>query len=295
MGEKILTLGEKLDPAKAELVFARFQEIISQADQDTTEITSLTEDPLSTREVEEVKFNLLRQGRNLLADCANKVERSTELDEKEILSQLSRFSAELTLTASVYKTLSRSRKLRPEDIKGVSFEIRPAHEISNNAEIEAMIDIYRENFAPFFVASPRFEEDIINGFRAKFNTSSKTTLMRYQKNNQLLAFLRIDDIDENTKYFGSFNAGPKGSSIGLALLRTMIERVGGEYAIEVYVVKSETEKLKMYQKYGFEVVGEELNYHDTGIDLLKIKRPATKAPAEQNESQLISREFKNAI
>ncbi len=277
MGDKILSIGDNLKKQEAQIVFDQFSNIAGQIDHDTASIDSVLDGDikLTQEELENIKFNLLKQGRGLLVDFANKTEAGIEFSESDILQKLQSYSRDLTLTASVYKTLAKERALRPEELKGVNFEIKNASAAVSEVEINAMIEIYKENFQKYFQSDPAFKAAIIDGFRAKFNPSSKTNIFTYKKNNKLLAFLRVDDVRPGVKYFGSFNASLKGANIGQALLETLIKEVGAKNIIEAHVIKSEEKMLKMYTEvFGFKIVKEEPNYAGTEIDVVKIQRPA---------------------
>ena len=283
------------------MVFNKFANITGQIDSDTVNIDSVLEDDikLTEKELENIKFNLLKQGRSLLVDFANQTEKGASCEESNILEKLKNYLQDLTLTASVYKTLAKERALKPEELKDISFEIEHASAPINKTEINEMTRVYEENFQKHFKDNDAFRDAIVNGFQAKFGPDSKTNIFKYRKNDKLLAFLRVDDVQPGVKYFGSFNADLKGANIGQALLKTLIEQAGEDNIIEAHVIKSETKMLEMYIKmFGFKVVEEEPNYGNTGVDVIKIRRPATissKSPEKTNNDNQQIEDVRNEI
>lgn len=279
MSNKILSIGEntKNNPELADKIFAKYAEIVG----DAYEIENRVRDEFDKKDINgdelaTISRSLLFKGKSILEEYADKLAIDSEVDEQQILNDLDSCKADLLLTASINKEMYRQGG-RPEDIKGVTFDVDTIAGITNNGEIMKVVDqvvnstlegnpyisgtniksliskyateasplelekaqeiiemlnIYEKNFRG---KPDEMKNIIIDGFKQRLQEGSNdTTIYSYKKDGHLMAFVRIDKMEDGREYLGSFNVQKniQDSAIGSALMNTVLKERGEDTIIE---------------------------------------------------------------
>lgn len=154
-------------------------------------------------------------------------------------------------------------------------------------QVLQMLESYRINWKK----NSQYTPALLEGFVSKIlNGGEKTKLYMYTKQDDILVFLRIDDLDDGKKYFGSFNAKGdlKGLEAGDALLKKVMAELENETVLATCVPKEKVTSTYV-EKFNFIINGADLNYADTNSPLLKIER------AKKNSHYLYKNKSKEEI
>ena len=222
MGDKILTLGEKLPEVVAKIVFAKYGEIIDTVDN----IQKLLEDILpdkglneSQKEVGGIKESLLVRAKNLLVTFYDKKENNSG----ELLKDLDRYKSEILLYADTYKKLRESGKeIKLEEIKNTKIEI-----LSQEEKMKIANELWDITIAnrPFIKDEKEIEKRKKDFFSTIDNKDSDFYVLRHK--DKILAFCSFT-LDENGElYAESLNTESeiKGAQIGGEFFPTVLEKV----------------------------------------------------------------------
>ena len=267
MGEVILNIGERADSNEADVVFAKYAEIVSLTEKSRGELEDLfrNEKKLSDEELEKIVQNLVSKAGQILIKFSEKFgeENSTE----DLLQELEEYRADLILTASVYKGVNQD-EVSFEDLEDVEFESKNVNSLSES-EIKDMKDIYARNYE----YNPKFQRAILDNFD-NIIKEEKTKIYFYKDKGKIVAFNRFDDIGEARKYFGSFNVDPvlNSSSIGSALMEIGLEKEVRDNEIEADCIPKTLISTKYIGRCGFVARKMDINYKETDVALLGIIR-----------------------
>ncbi|HEY4483238.1 MAG TPA: hypothetical protein VI953_03640 [Candidatus Paceibacterota bacterium] len=209
LGDKIVEFGNRHNNVAGE-VFAKFSEIVGAAEDAGPEVAS----------------NLLTRASNLL----ERFVKQEELDEKELLDELSKVEVSNEIFLATYKALPDSEKVSAlESMKDATFEIRTADRLSAD-EIEAMREMYRRNYK-----DPKYAK-LLPKLLEKFDETLKDKKARarfyiFRHKGVIRAFNRFTDVVtsefpyEMHKYFGAFNVDKNfaGASIGETMMLASLD------------------------------------------------------------------------
>ena len=274
MGDKIITLGEKLPKDSAEVLFAKYAELVDIGENVSTELKNTIgkEVPVDFEQV--VREHLLIKGKDMLSsygDKAKNCEGKTCIDlAQELTEKLKHAKGSMILFASVCRNLVEQGEFDFNDFRDV--ELVQGKEFTKKEE-ELMRFMALENTKQY----PDKLRDFWYGTldEAIKNPDPKETFIAVKYKGEIAGFMRVKELDKNTLYGASFNINPnlKGSRIGTELLKKVIDDYTKtkDFTAEVY---EKNPMLDVYtKKFGFEIIKEEENYNDTGAKVLQIKKP----------------------
>lgn len=205
MGAKILGIGERFDQATADAIFAKYAEIADAVSSIEDEIQTI----LSGKEVsrQEIAEGLLREGKDLLAYFSNLAPKKITLEE--IMSKLERVNANVMLTGSIIRQLSRE-EIAGLDLRNIphiqKFEEIRASDLLNHPELlEQMKKIIRAQFPEGDDAS----------FENECRTNPDLRITATLANNEILSFFSKERKSKNIEYIDWFIANPDAPIKGL--------------------------------------------------------------------------------
>jgi predicted GNAT family N-acyltransferase len=279
LGNKILSLGENLETDAADKIFAKYAECVRK----TQDIADYLHEVLGRDKkydeeaTEKIAKNLLRHGKNLLTKFADQAQEAKnqgqKIDSQVILRQLENIKTEILLFASTFKAVSTEQKVEFRDILGTELKTADSSELGDKEKTE-MKKIFKENRRNY---SPELLVTTLKEFEEAMNTPDKKFYL-LTHNNELVSFLRFDQLPNGNLYLGSVNVRPevRGSAIGSAMLKAALDQEASNRNLEA-IVYEKNPMLKHYIKnFGFKIVGEISDYHGTGEKFLKIERPAER-------------------
>ncbi len=274
MGEKILTLGEKIPQESAHLLFKKYSEIVDQVENITDYLSESLGEKVSPELVQSVRDHLLINGKNMLSRYAKEANKCTDTEcenlGKEIEEQLSSIKTSVILLSSVVKTLVEKNEFNFDDFKNIEISYDRSKLSSKNiSDIYMMVE---EN-------TKQYPEKLREYWRSTaikgLQNPEPNEMLIYVKNKEdILSFMRVTPQPDGSFYGGSFNINPllQGSRIGTEFMKKVIDQFTetGDFNADVW---SDNPMLKNYiEKFNFEENGEDGNYHDTGAKIKKIIR-----------------------
>jgi hypothetical protein len=220
MGEKILSIAEKLPLEVADQIFAKYSELVDASESAyeylDAQTSSETDDAKRRAIAREISDSLLRRGKDLLVDFSE----SPETDPGALLSKIESIKTDTELFRTAFKTLAQEGFIKElADAKRLEFSTLAGTEIPAETK-EAMLALYDENYPEAKGYSPAFRELIFHGLAEAFDKEG-VRFYTLKKDGKLIGFNRFEDLaptedGRKRKYVGSFNVVPElqGSRIG---------------------------------------------------------------------------------
>lgn len=223
MGNKIISLGEKLSEDVARKVFAKYGEIVDTADN----TQKILEDILpkatvdeSQKEINEIKESMLYRAKELLSTFYEKKENNSP----ELLEDLERYKAEILLYADTYKKLKESGKeVKLEDIKNTQITILSQEEKEKMAK--NFWNINKAN-RPFIKDGSEEMTNREKNFNLTIeNTESDFYVLKHK--DEVVAFCSFTPDENGDLYLESVNteSEAKNSHIGSEFLPIVLDKV----------------------------------------------------------------------
>ncbi len=274
MGEKILALGEKLPKEIAEKVFDKYGEIIDS----TEDINQILNERFGKQEenqeiILKIKENLLKKGKDLLVNSAKNLDKCTDAEcvelGRNIEEKLDFISKENILLGSTFKELLKKENLQINEIRDVSVNMINTPEGILKFKDE-LIRIFKENREDY--PEELLKETLAEFIEALNNIEDKEFYMLKNKED-ILAFMRFDILENGNYYAGSLNGRNEiqGLAVGGSFLKQLLIDKSKERSIEA-VVYEKNQMLNRYaNEFGFKIVGEIENYHNTGQKFYKLE------------------------
>ena len=231
MGDTIVMLGEKLPHESARLLFAKYGELVDAATViSEEEIKKYYKNP-NPELAERLKTKLLSRGKSLLEGYADSVAKGT-LDESKIPYELDSLKADNELFRNLFR-------LAKEDDKNASFEDFLEMSVGHTSggmlseqpeKIEKMKQIIRKNYPD----NPDLQATVLASFENKVQKNNEATSIHLlERNNEVVAFDRIDYLPDGSVYFGSFNVDSQycSAGIGNSFFKATVQPFIGEQVI----------------------------------------------------------------
>jgi len=280
MGDKILMLGEKLPKESAELLFAKYGEIVDEVDHVVEFLSATLKEEVSPEIVNDAREHLLIKGKDLLAHYAKNAEICATQEcvdlGRELENRLKDLKTSVVLLASATKALVAHGEFNFKDLKDIdiSYDEHGLDE-QDRTTVRAMSE---ENTKQY----PEKLRDYWRGTLAAAteNPAQGETFISVKYQNEIVAVMRVKSREDGSVYGASFNVNPsvRGSRIGTELLREVIENYAQEKDFHADVYDKNPMLDTYISKFGFEIIGRTENYHDTGTTVLQIvKRTPSQA------------------
>jgi hypothetical protein len=218
MGDKILTLGEKLSEESAKILFAKYSEYIDAVNNVEGVVNKEYKLPPSPELINKTKESLLIRGRDLLLSQNQKLS-DGEFSEEKFTKSLEDTKVGVDLFKNMFK-------IAKENNPDTSFEdfagLVPDH-VTSRDQIEdediLVIDKTIDKNYP--------NEELRKAVKESFHKaleSNKTVLNLLRRGRDIIALDRIDQKEDGTLYFGSFNVDPDycSSKIGAAFFEATV-------------------------------------------------------------------------
>lgn len=274
MGNKILTLGEKLPKEVAEKVFIKYGEIIDS----TEDINQILRERFGKEEenqeiILKIKENLLKKGKDLLLDSAKNLDKCTDTEcielGKNIEEKLDFISKENILLGSTFKELLKKENLQINEIQDVSLEMinTPEGIIKYKAEL---IRIFKENREGY---PEELLKETLTEFEEALNNIEDKEFYILKNKEDILAFMRFDILENGNYYAGSLNGRNEiqGLAVAGSFLKQLLIDKSKERNIEAVVYENNQMLNRYANEFGFKIVGEIENYKNTGQKFYKLE------------------------
>jgi hypothetical protein len=278
MGERIFQIGEKVNQEAAEVIFEKYNELISLSANLEGELADSIRDEgkLKDLDIEEIRKEIARRANNFLEKFAEKISDADQPERagsiKAIIRALEECKKEVVVTASTYKE-AKKKGLGFEEMMGARYREITARELSSDqGMLKQMEDIYQGNYK----YEPKLQKKIVPAFVDRINSGTDRTKVYYfRKGGGVISFARIDTLGSNQKYFGSFNVAPEfqEAAVGSDLSDKIFKKEGAENDIWADSDPRESRSTQKYiEKNGFVVTKVHPNYEGTGVFLFGIFR-----------------------
>ena len=282
MGDKILSLGEKLPKELAEKVFAKYGEIVDVADKAEAEVNKLYEkDNISEKVFESVKETLLKKGAEFLSDLGDS---AGSINEEDILRELENIKTETMILGSSYLELYRSGEKIPfDEIKGTTVEKISSQNLTEEKKNE-IVKAYIKGRPKETYENKEHLELLTNEFSENLN-KKETYIFNIRFKGEIIAFATFKKENEDTFHIGglTFLEDVRNPVVAEAVMNSIMKEFG-KYNVTAEV-HSKNRILNMYQKrFGFKITGEMPLEENAGELYYKIERP--KNTEEEQELKL---------
>ncbi len=217
MGDKILTIGEKLPEEVASKVFSIYGEIIDNVNKIVEFTRTKFKDEIETNPelIQKIEETLYIKGEQLLSQIYKDVDNDKEVNINEISNELNRINADTLTTFAIFKQASRNgEKLSLENIEGAVFSRKEATNIEEEQQSE-MLQLYQTNWKNH--PDQNFVESLKTYFKTAFNpeeNKEKNYFYTFEKDGNTRAFVRFEE-QKDGLYASALNVDEASKSFGL--------------------------------------------------------------------------------
>jgi len=224
MGDTILALGENLPPESAKKLFEKYSEIVDVVSNLTEgSLKNITEkDSLnSVAMLHELKEKMILKGKELLSSYEEKLTNGALSIEK-----MHKDLSELKADTEMFRTFFRLAREEDDQVTITDFKAleiareRQTNELYEEAIVE-MEAIIERNYKD----TPELRQFVLDSLRKNIREGGgHTTVNLLKRDGKIIAFDRLDERDDGSLYFGSFNVDPSycSSKIGDAFFQASI-------------------------------------------------------------------------
>ncbi|MDQ5952939.1 MAG: hypothetical protein QG551_167, partial [Patescibacteria group bacterium] len=272
MGDKILTLGEKLPEESTQVLFKTYGEMVDASDSVGDLLQQNLAEKATPELVNQAKESLLVGGKQLLEKYADKAQVCEGLDcetlGKELQERLALAKASVFAFSYACKTLVERGEFSFEDFKKakLSYDKSPIPEKMR----EEIIAMHKENTKQYPEGLRDYWRGTLREGLEKENPKQMVVSVEYEGN--VTTAMRVIEQEDGSWYGASFNVNPTvmGSRIGSELLKKVIEDLAKDkpFVADCY---ADNPMLETYtKKFGFEITNTYENYKDTGAKVYQI-------------------------
>lgn len=207
MGDKILELGAVLPRETAEVLFKKYSEIVdivAVLSEDALGKVSKNDTHNSPEMVITLRERMMEKGKQLLSAYGQKVKNGS-LDIDRMKNDLDELKIDTEMFRTFYKLAKeREPETSLEDFSGM--EIVKKNTIDfDDGEIQEMRQIIAKNYRD----NEKLLEKVMESFtKALSKSSDQTEFFVLKRDGRVVAFDRLDNNDDGSAYFGSFNVDP---------------------------------------------------------------------------------------
>jgi len=202
MGDRILAMAEKLPTEMARKIFAKYNELGERAKSAAKYLGDVIKDGADAGALLEIADNILRRGKIFLEQYFERLgnkKLSTE-QEEYILAELDHHSSDALLFSVAFKAISSRRELKFEDIRDVEF---------STADSSALDEKTKKELLRIFVANrvDSYDAKLLKQVKQEFVSALEEVGHDFyvlKKSGEILAFLRLTEINNGNLYLGSF-------------------------------------------------------------------------------------------
>ncbi|MDD4333401.1 MAG: hypothetical protein PHT51_04800 [Patescibacteria group bacterium] len=177
IGERILKIGKNLPVESADLIFAKYSELID-LNQNIKERLSafLQVEEITPEIIKKINQNFIRKANELIINFSNKKIKTNDKQSQcqEILNELEGYKKDLVLTAGIFKELRGRKNITFEELEGITFEQTTAAHLSNSPDVIRAVgtDLPLINEAGF----PMIPGSALKGAVKKFSQAEQHSL-----------------------------------------------------------------------------------------------------------------------
>lgn len=275
MIQKIRLIGEKSSVAEAALVYEKFCELVTRANDIENDVKNFfsTSTKQQTLDTQRVTAEMLKRAASLITEYSNAKKTTTV---RATVAKLDQLDADMMVLGSMFKSAfsDRSGNLQLGEVRGFVLEQNDVSKVGIEDKAR-MIDIFRANRE----ASPDgYNAQFLKKRVAEFTKLLESVNKRFyvlKQNDDVIAFVHFEDLPDGKKYLGSFNVNPsaRGSAIGTAFLHTLIEAEGRTAPIQLNVNGTNPYLKNYIDGSGFEIDHTEADYKGSGKLYYFLERP----------------------
>lgn len=253
MGDKILTLGERLPEDLCQKVFTKYGEIIDNVSKITEFArTNFTKEIETNPElIKKIEETLYIKGKKLLSQTYDDISNKKEINYEDISKQLDRINADTITTFAIFKqAVKNGEKLPIESIEGSIFSKKEASEVTDNQQKE-MIGLYETNWKNH--PDHAFVESLKLYFKTAFTPESnqqRNHFYTFEKDNHIRAFMRFEKQNDKSLYASALNVDEASKSFGLgeAMMDEALTREAQEHILHASCRKDNPSNMRYFEK-----------------------------------------------
>ena len=219
LSKKIFAISENLDPKQADMVFAKYAEIVDLAYATEKELMESIMDAEKPKIVDPqiISRDILSRGKDILVAFANDAQVASENEKKlstdDIMSKLQDYHRDLVFQAATIKE-GKKYGLGFTDFRGAKFRVMTAREVAESPRLRSrMSEYYRRNWQ----RRPAIQAKALENFEIKINQRRDDIIFFvFDRGGELAAFSGAERISPGRTHFFGFNVNPamQGSKIG---------------------------------------------------------------------------------
>lgn len=225
-GQKIIFMAEKLKPEVAQKVFDKYSEIVLKVEEITKSIPQVENAEKTDKTRYLIEENLLKRARELLLKYAKEATKK-EINEDRLMFELENCEADTMLLAAIYKKSG----VELEDIKDVTLKSTEQKDVKDEEKAQ-MLTLAMKNSK-----NREFDDKVVLHSLQEALKNNKNKFYLLKNKDKIVSFLRLEETEDGSLYFGSFNTdiNAQSSGLGNAFMERTIDEVAREHSIKANV------------------------------------------------------------
>jgi ribosomal protein S18 acetylase RimI-like enzyme len=258
-GERIITLGEKLDERDAKKVFDKINGILEQIEGYGDEIKNIIGKETDSVKI---KLQLFKKTTLIIKNFSDALQEKNNVESIEkLLSDLEKSKTEIILLAAALKSGVALEQLK-------DWEVSEKEDL-DEAEKEEMVAITERNWDQI----KNIKGAVVGKFKETLGNEKKKKWYVAKFQNKVVSFMMFTLTDRGTLYAGSFNVDPdaRGLGIGDEMMERALRKESETHVLEATVSPRIPAGTAYVERTGFVIDGYIANYHETGEPLFAIR------------------------
>ncbi|MDQ1284228.1 MAG: N-acetyltransferase protein [Patescibacteria group bacterium] len=241
VGEKIMSLGQKLETWQAQLVFGKVAELADLANEEERGFQKLLTGDKGI-DLSGIQLKLLEKAHKTIL----KFSESDNKNIEKLLEDLENSKIQIEILSALLKTAKEnSIKLTPENIRDMKMEMLEVGELSGEEKAKfrekyekPVMEMMRKSYAKIFAENPDARAKVENNFRERFENLEKYRVYVLMFQGEVVAFSVIDPngkgLEEGEVMSESTIVHPdtQQGAMGIEFLKMIFEREFNEYKIK---------------------------------------------------------------
>ncbi len=254
--QTVLTIVEQAKPEVAKKVLEKYVEISEAAQATARELMKgfYGQEKEYGFDRKKIIANVMERAKKELDRFANELNDSSAV--RKINKRLGRVDLDALLFASIFRELFKDNHPSPEELKDIEkmkVETNEAQELSEKTKT-SMLNIADENWQEI----PSMHDFVVKLLQESLGHPRSGSVFKVmRKDDEVLAFMRIDQEKEGEVHIGSVNVNPqyRGSAMGEVMLAQAFEQLAATNSIKLEAYPGSPITVAYSEKLGFVIDG----------------------------------------
>lgn len=272
-GEKIIQIGEKIEEKKAEKIFALISNYLKWVEKKNEEISEEFFNNKNNQDFISFREKLLKKAHEIISSFAKVInEKNTKEETKKLFGELDNSKTELVVLGFALKDAKeKGIKISLNELKNTSLDIK---NVLDEKEEEEILKIAEQNSQ-----NREFDDKVVLHSLQEALKNSKNKFYLLKNKDKIVSFLRLEEMEDKSLYFGSFNTDidAQGAGLGNSFMERTLDEVSKDHVIKANVEVENPVAQNYVNQRNFVITNILRDVANTKVDGFDIMRDENKA------------------